>query len=188
MLSSVTHHVYSFESGFLRIASESLSVCVSRCIYYIHMCINYILSVYVYNILLYMIYRTQNSHQSLPEDGQASFALLCFGPLLPIQGGIYLPMRLCLDDISFAGSGTSHWQNSLTISFSSQHRYSIKASIKAIHWTIRKNQVTSVSTTSLPLFQSSDTVWVRQVAKETVKSTWKRLCNESPHSYGSEDR
>lgn len=65
------------------------------------------------------------------------------------------PVKLCLEELPhcFPGSEKSSWQNSLTISLSSPYsppQYFIKC--------LGETQLTSKSTTSLPFFQSNDTV------------------------------
>lgn len=81
-------------------------------------------------------------------------------------------MRLCLEDLPdcFPGSETNSWQISNCL-FSK----SLQVLQSSIHWTIQETQPTSKSITSFPLFQSSDVVCIRQIAKGLLKATLKGL-------------
>lgn len=68
---------------------------------------------------------------------------------------------------------TSSWQNSPSISFP------VVIGPPALHADCSldcpRGQLTSESTTRFPLFEFSDTIWAKQVAKWALKLIWKRL-------------
>lgn len=67
-------------------------------------------------------------------------------------------MRLCLRNLSTV----SQAQSCLTLAFSRHHRHSSPPWLD-----YRETQLTSESTTSFPMFQPNDTIWVRWVGKDT---------------------
>lgn len=64
--------------------------------------------------------------------------------------------------------------------------YALQSSLKASHWTIWEIWPTSESTTSFPLFQFSDMVWLKGSHGSTETNLERTLCGDSLHSYGYE--
>jgi hypothetical protein len=110
--------------------------------------------------------------------------LLCFELTAPYTGKDLPSVRLCLKDLphSFQGSETGSWQNSLTIPFSSH--YGISHFPYRLFICLFERLRQPVSTTSFPLFEFGDTVWVKKGSQRGNGTNLGRtLQGDSIHSY-----